>query len=219
MSSFNPLRGCNSGKALLIELTHLFRKRERSSTNAKRRTPNAKRLVRTVASTMGVLIATLGVAFCSASEVSAAEKARDVTTANQTIGALAGRISATFGNQVVYGVGETVTLTPLFPSGSSGHAVTTRTDADGRFAFGGLAPGQYELRTQFDWTTSHIEVYDDGTRDRMYADHSKQLDARVLVKPKQTARVTTFTESATRDGFYAYGGLLSKAHHPLVSCR
>ena len=184
-----------------------------------RRTPNAKRLGRTMASRMGVLIATLGVAFCIASGASAADNARDITTSNQTTGALAGRISGTFGNQVVYGVGETVTLTPLFPSGSGGHAITTRTDADGRFAFGGLAPGQYELRTQFSWTTSYVEVYDDGTRDRMYSDHSKQLDARVQVKPKQTARVTTFTESATRDGFYAYGGLLSKAHHPLVSCR
>jgi hypothetical protein len=175
--------------------------------------------MRTVASRIGVLIAALGVAFCSVSGVSAAEKARDVSTSNLATGALAGRITGTFGNQVVYGVGETVTLTPLFPSGSSGRAITTRTDADGRFAFGGLVPGQYELRTQFDWTTSYIEVYDDGTRDRMYSDHSKQLDARVQVKAKQTARVTTFTESATRDGFYAYGGLLSKAHHPLVSCR
>lgn len=172
-----------------------------------------------MASRMGVLVAALGVAFCIASGVSAAENAKDVITSSQKTGGLAGRITGTFGDQVVCGVGETVTLTPLSPPGSGGRAITTRTDADGRFAFGGLPPGQYELRTQFDWTTSYIEVYDDGTRDRMYADHSKQLDARVQVKPKQTARVTTFTESATRDGFYAYGGLLSKPHHPLVSCR
>src|SRR5258708_12220984 len=49
VSTFNPLRGCNSGKALLIGLTRLFCKQQRSSTststNAERRTPNAKRLV------------------------------------------------------------------------------------------------------------------------------------------------------------------------------
>jgi hypothetical protein len=48
--AFNPLRGCNSRNALLIGLTRLFCKQQRSSTststNAERRTPNAKRLVR-----------------------------------------------------------------------------------------------------------------------------------------------------------------------------
>jgi len=38
-----PLRRCNSGKALLIGLTRLFCKQQRTSTNAERRTPNAKR--------------------------------------------------------------------------------------------------------------------------------------------------------------------------------
>jgi hypothetical protein len=46
-STLNPLRGCNSGKALLIGLTLLFCKQQRSSTStsAEPRTPNAKRLV------------------------------------------------------------------------------------------------------------------------------------------------------------------------------
>jgi hypothetical protein len=36
----NPLSGCNSGKALLTELTRIFSKQQRSSTST-----NAKRLV------------------------------------------------------------------------------------------------------------------------------------------------------------------------------
>src|SRR5258707_7306937 len=59
----NPLRGCNSGKALLIGLTRLFCKQQGSSTststststNAERRTPNAKRLVRRWVSRRAVL--------------------------------------------------------------------------------------------------------------------------------------------------------------------
>jgi hypothetical protein len=43
VSTFNPLRGCNSGKALLIGLTRLFCKQQRSSTststNAEREAP------------------------------------------------------------------------------------------------------------------------------------------------------------------------------------
>ncbi len=45
--AFNPLCGCNSRNALLIGLTRLFCKQQRSSTststNAERRTPNAER--------------------------------------------------------------------------------------------------------------------------------------------------------------------------------
>jgi len=117
----------------------------------------------------------------------------------------------------VSGAGETVTLNPL-SSGSGGRAISIRTDAEGRFVVRDLPPGEYELRTQSNWTTTYVEVYDDGTHDRLYADHSKQLVARVQVKPHQTAHVTIFSEGSIRDAFYAYGGILSKPHHPLVNC-
>src|SRR5258707_15608569 len=44
VSTFNPLRGCNSGKALLIGLTRLFCKQQRSSTSTSTSTStNAER--------------------------------------------------------------------------------------------------------------------------------------------------------------------------------
>ena len=111
-----------------------------------------------------------------------------------------------------------MTLIPLSTSGSGGHVLSVKTDGDGRFVFQDLPPGEYEVKTQISWTTSYIEVYDDGTRDRMYADHSKPLVARVQVKPGQKARLTTFSEDSAHDAFYAYGGILSKPHHSLVNC-
>ena len=165
----------------------------------------------------GGLLVALGVALWLADVVSAANSAKEAGAYKTGAGAISGQLSGTFCNQVVYGAGETVTLNPL-SSGSGGRALSIRTDADGRFVFRDLPPGEYELRTQLDWTTTYVEVYDDGTRDRLYADHSKQLVARVQVKPHQTAHVTTFSER-TRDAIYAYGGILSKPHHPLVNCQ
>lgn len=164
-----------------------------------------------------LVLAVFGVALCLADATSAAERAKTSRTQDHRGGAVSGRLTGTFGNQVVYGAGETVRLTPLFASGSGGQAITIKTDAAGRFLFQGLPPGEYELRTKLNWTTTYIEVNDDGTHDRMYADHWKELVARVRVKPGQTAHVTTFSEGQTRDAFYAYGGTLSKPHHPLVS--
>jgi hypothetical protein len=43
----------------------------------------------------------------------------------------------------------------------------------------------------------------------MYADHWKELVARVQVKSGQTIYVTTFSEGETRNAFHAYGGTLS----------
>jgi hypothetical protein len=116
----------------------------------------------------------------------------------------------------VYGAGETVTLTPLFASG--GQAITIKTDAEGRFAFGGLPPGEYELKTQLNWTTTYIEQNDDGSTGRMYADHWKPVVARVQIKAGRTVHVASFSEGETHNAFYAYGGTLSRPHHPLVSC-
>ncbi|MFZ0504438.1 MAG: SpaA isopeptide-forming pilin-related protein [Chthoniobacterales bacterium] len=163
-----------------------------------------------------LILAALGVTLCLADAMSAAERAKDSHAQDHRGGVISGQLTGTFGNRVVYGAGETVTLTPLFPSG--GQAITIKTDSEGRFVFQGLPPGQYELKTQLNWTTTYVEVNDHGSSDRLYADHWKQLVARVLVKSGQTAHVTTFSEGETRNAFYAYGGILSKPHHPLVSC-
>jgi hypothetical protein len=176
--------------------------------------PVRKQSMKSTAILRGAL---LGVALL-ADVVSAANSSKEAAAFKNGTGAVSGQLSGTFCNQVVYGAGETVTLNPL-SSGSGGRALSIRTDAEGRFVFGDLPPGEYELRTQLDWTTTYVEVYDDGTRDRLYADHSKQLVALVQVKPHQTAHVTTFSESGTRDAIYAYGGILSKPHHPLVNCQ
>lgn len=158
-------------------------------------------------------LAGLGVVLCLADFVSAAESSKNVATPNQRTGAITGKLTGTFGNQVVYGSGETVTLTPS----SNGQAVTTKTNQEGQFLFPNVPPGQYDLRTQFEWTTTYVEEYDDGSVDRMYTDHSRAIVARVRVKPGQTARVTTFTVGPTHDAGWAYGGLLLKPHHTVVS--
>ena len=163
-----------------------------------------------------LIVAVLGVTLCLADTMSAGERPKNTHTQDHRGGALSGRLSGTFGNQVVYGAGETVTLTPLFASG--GQAITIRTDAEGRFVFGGLPPGPYELKTQLNWTTTYIEECDDGTTERMYADHWKPVVARVQVKAGQTAHVATSSEGETHNAFYAYGGILSRPHHPLVTC-
>ena len=157
----------------------------------------------------------LGVALCFADFVSAAQRSKNVNTDNQRTGAVTGQLTATFGNQVVYGVAETVTLTPL----SGGQTITTKTNDLGRFLFQNVAPGQYELRTQFEWSTGYVEAHDDGTRDRMWVDHSRAIAGQVQVKPHQTARPTKYTVAPAQDGRWAYGGLVfPKPHHPLVTC-
>jgi len=158
-------------------------------------------------------LAGLGVVLCLADFVSAAESSKNVTAYSQRTGAITGQLTGTFGNRVVYGFAETVTLTPP----SNGQAVTTKTNQEGRFLFQNVPPGQYELRTQFEWTTTYVEEYDDGSVDRMYTDHSRAIVARVQVNPRQTARVTTFTVGPTHDAGWAYGGLLLKPHHTVVS--
>jgi len=162
-----------------------------------------------------LVLAVLGVALCLADATSAAERVKTIRTHDHRGGAVSGQLTGTFGNQVVYGAGEAVTLAPLFAPGSQ--ATTIKTDGEGRFVFGGLPPGQYELKTQLNWTTTYIEVNDDGSSNRMYADHWKELVARVQVKSGQTMHITTFSEGETRNAFYAYGGTLSRPHHPLVS--
>ena len=85
------------------------------------------------------LIAVLGVTLCFADAVSAAERDKKaVSLNNQRTGSVVGRLTTSFRSQVVAGVSEPVTLTPL----SGGQAITTKTDADGRFVFQNLPPGQ-----------------------------------------------------------------------------
>ena len=187
----------------------------RHSVNEKPLTPLRNDCVKIRTNLGHLIVAVLGVTLCLADTVLAGERPKNTHTQDHRGGALSGQLSGTFGDQVVYGAGETVTLTPLFASG--GQAITIKTDAEGRFAFGSLPPGEYELKTQLNWTTTYIEENDDGSTDRMYADHWKQLVARVQVKAGHTAHVTTFSEGETRNALYAYGGTLSRPHHPLVS--
>lgn len=163
------------------------------------------------------VLGVLGFSLLFAGAALAKEHPRNVSSSNN--GAVVGRLSGTFSsNQVIYGSGENVTLTPVSTSGGA-RAITTRTAADGSFVFQNLPPGEYELKTQLSWTTTYVEVYDDGSTDRLYTDHSESLTARVQVKPNQTVHVNTWTEGPVRDAFYAYGGTLSKPHHPLVTCQ
>lgn len=178
-------------------------------------TPLRNNLMKTRTNFGRLVLAVLGVALCLADATSAAERGKTIRAQDHRGGVVAGQLTGTFGKQVVYGAGEAVTLAPLFAPGSQ--AITIKTDGEGRFVFGGLPPGQYELKTQLNWTTTYIEVNDDGSSDRMYADHRKELVARVQVKSGQTIYVTAFSEGETRNAFYAYGGTLSRPHHPLVS--
>jgi hypothetical protein len=143
--------------------------------------------------------------------VSAAESSKNINTNNQRTGDVTGQLTASFGNQTVYGVAEAVTLTPL----SGGQPITTKTNDVGRFLFQNVPLGQYELRTQFEWSTGYVEAYDDGTRDRMWVDHSRTIAGQVQVKPYQTARLTKYTVGPAQDGRWAYGGLVfPRPHHP-----
>lgn len=161
-------------------------------------------------------LAVLGVVLWLADFVSAAESSKNVTAYSERTGAVTGQLTGTFGNQVVYGSGETVTLTPS----SGGQPITTKTNEVGRFLVQNLPAGQYTLHTQFEWSTGYVEAYDDGTRDRMWVDHSRAVAGLVQIKPHQTAKVTNYTAGPTQDGRWAYGGLVfPRPHHPLVSCQ
>lgn len=147
--------------------------------------------------------------------VSAAQSTKNINIDYQRTGAVTGQLTATFGNQVVYGVAETVTLTPS----SGGQTITTKTNDLGRFLFQNVPAGQYQLRTQFEWSTGYVEAYDDGTRDRMWVDHSRAIAGQVQVKPHQTARVSKYTVGPAQAGLWAYGGLVfPRPHHPLITC-
>jgi hypothetical protein len=157
----------------------------------------------------------LGVVLCFADFALAAQSTKVVVPSNQRSGAVTGRLSATFGNQVIYGVAETVTLTPL----PGGQAITTKTDEAGRFLFQNVPAGQYAFGTQFEWCTSYIDADDDGGRTRMWVDHSRAITGQVQVKAHQTVHVTKYSVGPAQKGRWAYGGMVfPKPHHPLVTC-
>ena len=160
-----------------------------------------------------LLVAVLGVTVCLVSTMSAGERPKSTHTQVHRGGDVTGQITGTFANQVVYGAGETVTLTPL----SGGQTITIRSDAEGRFLFAGVSPGAYDLKTQLNWTTTYIEECDDGTTERLYADHWEPLGASVQVKAGDTTHIISFSRGGTHNAFYAYGGTLSRPHHPLVN--
>jgi hypothetical protein len=123
-------------------------------------------------------------------------------------------LTASFGNQTVYGVAEAVTLTPL----SGGQPITTKTNDVDRFLFQNVPLGQYELRTQFEWSTGYVEAYDDGTRDRMWVDHSRTIAGQVQVKPYQTARLTNIRSAQLKMGAGPMADLFFPGLTTLVTC-
>lgn len=156
-----------------------------------------------------ILAGVLGVTLFVSAAVSAAERNKIVSTNTQRSGRATGQVSATFGKQVVYDPGETVTITAL----SGGQALKTETNSVGRYTFENVPAGQYEFRTQFQWTTTYVDC-DDGTR--MYEDHSRELLGRVQVEANRSYRILNYTAGPVRNGFWAYGGTFEKPHHPLV---
>jgi hypothetical protein len=157
----------------------------------------------------------LGLVLCFAGCVSAAQSPGIANANNQPTGAVKGQLTATFGHQVVYGVAETVTLTPL----SGGQPIANKTDQTGRFLFQNVPVGQYAFSTQFQWSTGYVEAYDDGTRDRMWVDHSRTITGQVQVKAHQTARLTKYNVGPAQEGRWAYGGMVfPRPHHLLVTC-
>jgi hypothetical protein len=93
------------------------------------------------------------------------------------------------------------------------------TDAQGNFAIRDIRPGEYYVESRVEWTTSYVEVFErDQSTSTMYSDHDKLIFGRVSVKNNQTVHVTNWDQSSqVHDQFYAYGGVLSRPHHRLVT--
>jgi len=92
------------------------------------------------------------------------------------------------------------------------------TDAKGYFTIREIPPGDYYVESKVDWTTSHQEIFDDGSESTMYADHDRLIFARVSVKNNQTVRVTSWDQtSPIHNAFYAYGGTFDRPQHRLLS--
>jgi hypothetical protein len=157
-----------------------------------------------------LLFGVLGATLFVSDALSASEHDEIPNTNNQRTGRATGQVSGTFGKQIVYDLAETVTITPL----SGGRALKTETNSLGRYIFENVPVGQYEFRSQFEWTTTYVDC-DDGTR--MYVDHSRELVGRIQVTANRPSRILNYTVGPQRHGFWAYGGTFEKPHHPLVN--
>jgi hypothetical protein len=154
-----------------------------------------------------LFIGMLGVTLFFSNAAFAAQQSKTVSTNRPAPGRVTGQVSGTFGQHVVYDLGEKVTLTPL----SGGQPLKTETNIEGRYLFENVPPGLYEFRSRFEWTTSYVDC---GTR--MYVDHSQDLLGRIQVEANRPSRILDYTVGPPHNGFWAYGGIFERPHHPLV---
>ena len=95
---------------------------------------------------------------------------------------------------------------------------TVNTDADGNFVIRDIAPGEYYVAGELNWTSSQLDTGDDGIETLMYTDHTQRIFARVSVRNNQTVRILEWNQlSPTRDSFYSYGGTFTRPHYRLLN--
>ena len=92
------------------------------------------------------------------------------------------------------------------------------TDVDGNFVIQDIAPGEYYVAGELDWTSSQLDTDDNGIETLMYTDHSQRIFARVSVRNNQTVQILEWNQlSPTRDSFYSYGGTFTRPHYRLLN--
>jgi hypothetical protein len=95
---------------------------------------------------------------------------------------------------------------------------TASTDADGNFVIRDIAPGEYYVEGEQDWTSSQLDTDDNGIETLMYTDHTQRIFARVSVRNNQTVRILEWNQlSPTRDSFYSYGGTFTRPHYRVLN--
>lgn len=193
------------------------------------------------ASRIVAALALLSLAACSASRRVAFNEADFAATPGRGSGAVSGRVLAVLdGGRTVAADHEVVAVAPVnaytseniqrrFRKGERLRSADRRidkylrsapTDGDGNFIIRGIPAGDYFVETKVSWTTQHREIDNDGIEENMNVDHDKLIYARVSLKPGQTARLMTWNQGGpVHDGFYAYGGSLSRPHHQVIGER
>lgn len=176
---------------------------------------------------------------CTVSREVSFNEADFVGTSAHGSGVVAGRAYAIANDKKLDAGDATVVLTPVnayttenvrrrFVNGENLQSADSRidkylrsatTDAQGNFTIRDIRPGEYYVESRVEWTTSYVEVFErDQSTSTMYSDHDKLIFARVSVKNNQTVHVTNWDQSSqVHDQFYAYGGVLSRPHHRLVT--